>query len=302
MSRAAYEASYNSLSKILEHLASDQAFDINERYSLDTTDEQRASGERVAVGRGATLLHHAFSIGRLDLAQLLLDSGANPTMTDLQGVTPLGKLLFIESQLGNAALETLAGSSRTPIFSGFSQAYPDFLFENAITRPKEKGNVFHQIASAWEGGRIHGGLTHGRRTLGTLLGYFQNRDPGYLKVLLNQGIESSGWTPVHHAARSGYVVGVRLMIDFGADSRLKDGEGLAPKDRCEERSWDKELAIQTVSFESIGMPWLDADGLIAGKLRREYDQRTQETIQMLQRTSLENAEPHYIPVYSRLNL
>ena len=61
----------------------------------------------------------------------------------------------------------------------------------------------------------------------------ERHDLKEVKALLKMGADVNatnrfGWTPLHCAARSGYVHVVRYLVDRGAHSEAADGEGQTP--------------------------------------------------------------------------
>lgn len=279
--------------KILEtlfaHKTSD--FDVNTRYSFDPT-RKSDNSELVTLGSGDTLLHYAFSVCRLDLAKILLENFADPSIKNDRGMTPLGRLISLGNQQSLLALQSMIPSlNQESQPTSFAAAYPDFLTKNALTQPLVRSSILQQIVRAWESGRVHDNPDSEILALRMVLEYFAAWDPSYLQELLQMrdiathptaDSPCDGNTILHHAASKGFASAAKLLIHHGADPFALNGFKKTPLDELTVRCWDKDFLIQEQAFAARGMPWIDSEGPVAEKLRMDFENRTKKTMEILE--------------------
>lgn len=277
LSRGPPEGTAEVLSSLLRIFGAYSDFNINTKYKcrVDLVESNDFSEISLTLGEGTTLLHQAFSLGRIDLAEILLDHEADPGVLDESGATPLGRMIFAGSQHSNQMLKSLLGTPgmRTP--SEFPSSYPEFVLQHYMTLPSRGQNIFHQITRGWESGRVHGSATHSKEALVSLINYFEARNPDLLIELLNSP-DKYGGTPLFYAVKNGYYSAVMVLNKHGADPLIPSDTAL--EEEVDNRRWDDIFVLES---------WIDPTGVVAQKLKKDFEERTRLTRQTIKK-SIEN--------------
>lgn len=170
--------------------------------------------------RGTTPLHIAARAGRVDIAALLIEKGADLEAKSPSGFTPLflavaGKkpdtvnLLLDKGACVNAETRF----ETTPLFTAAESGSPEIL-QSLIGRGAE--------------------LNHASPIFGSALHRAAYMDfPEGARILLDAGADLNvrdqrGMTPLHQAAQLGRIAVVRLFVERGADVDAVDGENRTP--------------------------------------------------------------------------
>ncbi|MCJ1394668.1 hypothetical protein MMC18_007548 [Xylographa bjoerkii] len=151
----------------------------------DLFTKRLASSDDVHIRGGWTALHFAVDHGCVDICQLLLESGADPTWEDATGTTP------IEIAWRNILhLRAPAQISET-----FSVLFPgtEYLQERNFTR-------LHRLVIDLEHGDMKEEVLRAPKSI--------------------HALDVDGWTPLHWAARRGNHSALILMLAHGADPHL----------------------------------------------------------------------------------
>ncbi|CAM1508683.1 Fc.00g055310.m01.CDS01 [Cosmosporella sp. VM-42] len=273
---------------LLEHL--DDDFDINTRFTYSDSDQTRSP--RLSEVEGQSLLHIAFSYGRIAIAIDLLNRGASPTHLSidknqkLTGLTPLGKLLFSGTHSHCLALKTFLESDYIK-----NHDNQNFMIDHALLMPHLKRNIFHFLCGE-EDGRVHETATHKTEAMLALLQHCASKvRSDRLVELLNARMgtsddDESGFTPLHIAASTGFAKAVGLLSGFGADplkttSRSVTEPGETPLQIAKRRDaklWERDFNFKFNILTEAGFPWISIDCPVAMQMKEGYESRTRDTI------------------------
>ena len=166
---------------------------------------------------------------RLDIAQLLINSGANVNVTDNEGCVPLhaaakiGYREIAELLLGssNASLDARNRKQETPLGLSCSKGKPDMaLFL----------------------------IDHGSDTTRLLLDHDTDADR----------LDDSGCTPLHVASHEGHDEIIQLVFDHGADPNHANSEGSTSLHVASQR--DHDNTVRLLLHHGIVGHRLDGDG------------------------------------------
>jgi len=157
---------------------------------LELAKKALAAGADVSVrdNSGRTPLHRATGNGHAGMVRLLLEAGADVDMRD--------------ENIGASPLHEACGEDRVDVALLLLEAGAD---PNARDK--------------WRGTPLHWAATHG---------HF-----GMIRLLLDYEADPNArdgkeWTPLHHAVFRGCVESVRLLLQAGADLGARDREGKTP--------------------------------------------------------------------------
>lgn len=164
------------------------------------------------LGGGRTPLMLALSNGRLDLAWVLLEGGANVNATTNYGATPLRFAVWGSTPQHVRMIQTLVAAG-ADVDAGHAPSF----------RQTQLPCVELIVTAAC--------VTLGRSSEGTALGDIagsrRTGNDNVMRALVAAGAKvdarQPGWkTPLMIAAAAGNASGVRLLLDAGADATLKD--------------------------------------------------------------------------------
>ncbi|WYZ35989.1 hypothetical protein EsH8_X_000636 [Colletotrichum jinshuiense] len=231
-----YYASRLGLTGVVKHLIQDCKHDPNEnlgsekialgaacgRGNLEVAQMLLEVGANVNITghRGQTPLYTAAKIGHLEVVKLLLDRGADITVTNNYGWTPIntaannGHLEVVKLLLNKGADITVADDDGwTPL-----QAAADSGHLEVVKLLLNKGaDITVADDDGWT--PLHAAADSGHLEV--------------VKLLLNKGAgitvtDDDGWTPLNAAASKGHLEVVKLLLDKGADITVTNNYGLAP--------------------------------------------------------------------------
>ncbi len=226
------------------------------------------------LGDEVTALHIATGRGDRDMAELLLSSGANANAQNSKGYTPLhlaveqrryeiARLLITKGADINAKDKGGESPLYTAVATGDNRMVLLLVDAGADTRMKNwQGQSLLHVAvlplqylrsSDMIAPLIAGGAdVNAVAPSGCTPLHYAARD-GYVRaveLLLAYGANAnarttSGQTPLHLAARRGHAEAVALLVQRGADASLKDRDGMAPLDYARTGKWGKVVALLT---------------------------------------------------------
>ncbi|ERF74527.1 hypothetical protein EPUS_08938 [Endocarpon pusillum Z07020] len=168
---------------------------------------------------GRTALHGAAGAGQKETVELLLDHGADANRTDKHNRTPL---LF-------ACLTHM----RDFLQGGSHQTTAELLVENQIRH----GASFREINACTKRGRTPLREAAGRGFTQVVAAILQQMTPED-KEWINKRDDRKGRAPLHSAATHGRGEGIALLLQYGADPSLRDGEngtGMTSLELCLDR-------------------------------------------------------------------
>lgn len=145
--------------------------------------------------KGLTALHKASKLGRLQIAEFLLEIGSQVTSKDMHGNTPLH-------------YTALGGHQQLMLLLLNSRASPNCMDNNGNTP-------------------LHFAAQNGHETCVKALIYFCEHIGRPINVTLPN---SSGDTPLHHAAKWGYESIVHILLEAGARPNMKNNRKASPMD------------------------------------------------------------------------
>lgn len=277
-------------------------FEINSRFTHQGSTGQVPKLTLVSDG-GYTLLHMAFSRGRISKAIELLRHGADPNVVSSPadgsgsgaGMTPLGHLLFPHSHHNYLALYEFLQSDYV------NAEYPTFILDHAVLEPRRNYNIFHHLTEG-EHERVHNNsglkiellhqiLQHCRR----IVQIYPEKKPAFqhfLNARLRDGEEDT-MAPMHIAASNGFSMALRLLAQEGVKVWDRVGvdiaagcPGFTPLDFVRMRSselWEEEFMQKKRMLRAGGLPLFDLSGPIAVSLKEDYNRRTQECEEELEK-------------------
>jgi hypothetical protein len=178
----------------------------------------------VDLTTGDTPLHIACQLGNKDVALLLIQAGANPTLKNKNGQTPFDLVenetlkanLQDQYNLTQALFKAVENNSLTEVKQILDRLSPNqvSILVNSRTNP----------ASAGEGETpLHIAV--------------KNANRGMVKFLLDNGAnvnvgDKYEATPLHFACRNGDGYIARMLVEFGGDLTIKAIDGKTPLDAC----------------------------------------------------------------------
>ena len=196
--------------------------------------------------RGATPLHIAAFRGEVEIAEYLLSEGADPTITNLDGLTALQTAEYVR----HAMMVIVLGQAR-----GIdSVMLPDA--ESTIWDAAREGNLtaleFHLSDDLDVNTRLDlkEDPAFGGSALHIAIMEFANEAVLYLiergaNVNLPAANDQKG-TPLHWAVKAANDDGVRMLLDAGADRMLPDANGKLPLDILEKAPQEAENEIANI--------------------------------------------------------
>jgi ankyrin repeat protein len=201
--------------ELIAHGADVNARSTTQKWERQTTAEPR---EKWLPPGGLTPLLFASREGCVECARILIESGANPDMTDPDGISPLlsaiinGHFDVAGMLLDQGADPNIADiSGRTPLYSAV-----DFNTVAASNRPAPK--VFDDQLSSLD--LIRALLDHGANPNARL----KKQQPYRTKVDRgNDTMLGAGTTPFLRAAKAGDISAMRMLIAYGADPKIATG-------------------------------------------------------------------------------
>lgn len=121
--------------------------------------------------------------------------------------------------------------------------------EDDLTTAAAKGNAAYVEHLLSSGADVNGANRFGRTALQVMM----MGSTAVAQVLLKHGADpnvadsSTGTTPLHDAARTGFLDTVRLLVHFKADARARDHAGRLPVDLASQQGHaDVVTFLQTV--------------------------------------------------------
>ncbi|MCH2372022.1 MAG: ankyrin repeat domain-containing protein [Pirellulales bacterium] len=196
--------------------------------------------------RGATPLHIAAFRGEVEIAEYLLSEGADPTITNLDGLTALQTAEYVRHAMMVIVLGQASGID--------SVMLPDA--ESTIWDAAREGNLtaleFHLSDDLDVNTRLDlkEDPAFGGSALHIAIMEFANEAVLYLiergaNVNLPAANDQKG-TPLHWAVKAANDDGVRMLLDAGADRMLPDANGKLPLDILEKAPQEAENEIANI--------------------------------------------------------
>ena len=196
--------------------------------------------------RGATPLHIAAFRGEVEIAEYLLSEGADPTITNLDGLTALQTAEYVRHAMMVIVLSQASGID--------SVMLPDA--ESTIWDAAREGNLtaleFHLSDDLDVNTRLDlkEDPAFGGSALHIAIMEFANEAVLYLiergaNVNLPAANDQKG-TPLHWAVKAANDDGVRMLLDAGADRMLPDANGKLPLDILEKAPQEAENEIANI--------------------------------------------------------
>ena len=196
--------------------------------------------------RGATPLHIAAFRGEVEIAEYLLSEGADPTITNLDGLTALQTAEYVRHAMMVIVLGQASGID--------SVMLPDA--ESTIWDAAREGNLtaleFHLSDDLDVNTRLDlkEDPAFGGSALHIAIMEFANEAVLYLiergaNVNLPAANDQKG-TPLHWAVKAANDDGVRMLLDAGADRTLPDVNGKLPLDILEKAPQEAEDEIANI--------------------------------------------------------
>ncbi|ORY13461.1 hypothetical protein BCR34DRAFT_510962 [Clohesyomyces aquaticus] len=274
------DASKEVFTSLLKHTDKEN-FDINVRFTFENGKLE------FSETKGRTLLHVAFSRGKISQAIEILQLGGDPSILSLDqngaiGQTPLGHLLHPRSHHNYLSLQSL-------IHSPFLTTHPTFVLDNAVIRPHDNYNIFHQLCQG-EDERVHNSAGYRVSALNEVLNHFkalsatQPASRSKFLELLNAPTTRDGetrFTPLLLAVSSGFSQAIPLLCENGADLFVGfEEEALAVFAAFASRSpaaFSAEFQHKYTSLQEHGFPWIDPTCSVAAEMRSEYAKRSDLT-------------------------
>ena len=203
-------------------------------------------------------LHAAVWSGHIEIAQILVQSGANLNLLDDSGLTPLCTAAFHKRvDIARLLIESGADANAkdkfgcTPLHTAAGNGCKEILLlliENGAEVNVSRGNYYKNWDgirySGWDVGEtpLHKAALKGRKDVAKLL-----IESGANLEAADKGLR----TPLHYAAMGGSEDMVRYLIAKGAKANKADEDGRYPRDRAADRGF-VHLA-QLLSWAAIGM-------------------------------------------------
>ena len=196
--------------------------------------------------RGATPLHIAAFRGEVEIAEYLLSEGADPTITNLDGLTALQTAEYVRHAMMVIVLGQASGID--------SVMLPDA--ESTIWDAAREGNLtaleFHLSDDLDVNTRLDlkEDPAFGGSALHIAIMELANEAVLYLiergaNVNLPAANDQKG-TPLHWAVKAANDDGVRMLLDAGADRMLPDANGKLPLDILEKAPQEAENEIANI--------------------------------------------------------
>jgi ankyrin repeat domain-containing protein 27 len=161
--------------------------------------------------KGLTALHMASKLGRLQIAEFLLEIGSQVTSKDMHGNTPLH-------------YTALGGHQQLMLLLLNSRASPNCMDNNGNTP-------------------LHLAAQNGHETCVKALIYFCEHIGRPINVNMPN---SSGDTPLHHAAKWGFEGIVNILLEAGARPNIKNNRKASPMDLAHSVHISKLLSVAPI--------------------------------------------------------
>ena len=169
---------------------------------------------------GITALYQAVCGMHTETVRLLLDMGSDPNVVNLKGWTPLfcaaigGNIEIIKSLLELGATLTPDSTDRNALYTCARHGNTEAL-ELLLTRFNKDVNESNRFGVTI----LHSAAEHGSRDT--------------VEFLIRKGANVNAasidkWTPLHNAASSGHIDIVEVLINNGASINVKSGSGITP--------------------------------------------------------------------------
>ena len=293
------------LKRLLDHCG--PGWDINARF---THRYVSAPGDEPVLSDddGVTLLHFALGRGRTSAGIELLSHGADPAVQSRDarrkgnGITPLGHLLFAQSNHNYLALRELVRSDFV------RRDHPTFILDNAVVDERRNYNVFHHLCEG-EDEQVHNHAGHKTAALRDLLDHCSSVVAGRpeaeerFRALLHARMRATGeeaMAPIHVAASNGFTEGISLLARQGVDVLDRVGvgcvpgfAGFTPLHFVLLRSplvWEQNFKSKSRMLWWSRIPWIDAKGPVAANMKRDYQERTHECLGGLENLMKQSSE------------